>query len=109
MSLTRLISSKTMVSSLKLAATRTLSLSAPKPDQRSARFAVTGLDKQVNTQWAIDLIAAVPPTVVTKRVVSCDGGGGALGHPKIFINLDQSGPQSCNYCGLRFVLDKGHH
>ena len=83
MSLTRLISSKTMVSSLRLAATRTLSLSAPKPDQathtgqqfeesdqRSARFAVTGLDKQVNTQWAIDLIAAVPPKVVSKRVVS---------------------------------------
>ena len=83
MSLTRLISSKAMKSSLQLANIRTFSISVPKPDQathtgqqfeesdqRSARFAVTGLDKQVNTQWAIDLIAAVPPTVVTKRVVS---------------------------------------
>lgn len=78
-------------------------------DPRSARFSVTGLTKETNDRWAIDLIAAVPPKVVTTRKVSCDGGGGALGHPKIFINLDPEGPQSCNYCGLRFVLDKGHH
>lgn len=24
---------------------------------------------------------------VEDRVVSCDGGGGALGHPKVYINL----------------------
>ena len=40
--------------------------------------------------------------------VSCDGGGGALGHPKVFINLDPSGPQSCIYCGLRFEMDHSH-
>jgi len=78
-------------------------------DQRSVRFAVTGLEKHVNNQWAIDLIAAVPPKVVSTRVVSCDGGGGALGHPKVYINLDKSGPQSCPYCGLRFVLGEAHH
>ena len=38
------------------------------------------------------------------RQVSCDGGGGALGHPRVFINLDASGPQSCIYCGLRYVF-----
>nr|ALS05194.1 NADH dehydrogenase [Tortanus dextrilobatus] len=77
-------------------------------DVRNVRFDVTGLKKQTNTQWAIDLIAKVPPKKVNKRVVSCDGGGGALGHPKIYINLDPSGPQSCNYCGLRFELEHGH-
>jgi hypothetical protein len=41
-------------------------------DQRNARFGVTGLEKQVNTQSAVDLIAAVPPMVVTKHVVSVD-------------------------------------
>ena len=41
--------------------------------------------------------------------VSCDGGGGALGHPRVYINLDPDGPQTCGYCGLRFVLDKDHH
>eukprot|EP00090_Calanus_glacialis_P034194 TRINITY_DN5722_c0_g1_i6.p1 TRINITY_DN5722_c0_g1~~TRINITY_DN5722_c0_g1_i6.p1 ORF type:complete len:133 (-),score=31.08 TRINITY_DN5722_c0_g1_i6:104-472(-) len=122
MSLTRLISSKAVTSCIHQAAIRPFSVSVMKldqvthtgqqfdeADQRNARFAVTGLKKEVNTQWAVDLIAAIPPTVVTKRVVSCDGGGGALGHPKIYINLDQSGPQSCNYCGLRFELDHAHH
>lgn len=36
---------------------------------------------------AIELIKASKVTTVTKRVVSCDGGGGALGHPKVYINL----------------------
>lgn len=44
-------------------------------------------DKQVNKRFAIDLIAAQPPIGSTKRVVACDGGGGPLGHPKVFINL----------------------
>ena len=39
-------------------------------DPRNVRFAVTGLDKQVNTEWAIDLIAKVPPKVVHTRIVS---------------------------------------
>merc|ERR1712059_120537 len=78
-----------------------------KEDLRSVRFSVTGIEKEVNNQWAIDLIAAVPVTKVKTRVVSCDGGGGALGHPKIFINLDHEKPESCNYCGLRFQLE--HH
>lgn len=24
-------------------------------------------------------------------------GGGALGHPKVYINLDKEGPKSCHY------------
>nr|ALS04662.1 NADH dehydrogenase [Pseudodiaptomus poplesia] len=78
-------------------------------DPRNVRFDVTGLKKQTNTQWAIDLIASVPPKKVSKRIVACDGGGGALGHPKVFINLDQEGPHSCIYCGLRFQHDHAHH
>ena len=38
-------------------------------DPRNVRFAVTGLQKQVNNKWAIDLIAEVPPIRVNKRVV----------------------------------------
>lgn len=34
---------------------------------------------------------------------SCDGGGGALGHPKIFINLDKPQICWCTYCGIPFV------
>jgi len=75
-------------------------------DLRSVRFAVTGATKEVNPQWAIDLIAEVPVKMVPTRVVSCDGGGSAsTGHPRVFINLDHGRAESCSYCGLRFQLD----
>ncbi|RWS23779.1 putative NADH dehydrogenase [ubiquinone] iron-sulfur protein 6-like protein, partial [Leptotrombidium deliense] len=40
------------------------------------------------------------PIACKDRVVSCDGGDGPLGHPRVFINLDQPGNHSCGYCGL---------
>jgi len=101
----------------RMTATRSLSLGQPsmdKPthtgqqwdesDPRNVRFSVTGLEKQVNDKWAIDLIKEVPPIVVNKRIVACDGGGGALGHPKVYINLDGGEPVSCIYCQLRYVF-----
>ncbi|GIY94097.1 NADH dehydrogenase iron-sulfur protein 6, mitochondrial [Caerostris extrusa] len=75
-------------------------------DSRLVRF--TDREKQVNPHFAINLINSIPPKVVKDRVVSCDGGGGALGHPKVYINLDQPGPQACGYCGLQFTLDHHH-
>lgn len=42
---------------------------------------------QVNENFAIDLIAEQPVSDVGSRVIACDGGGGALGHPKVYINL----------------------
>lgn len=42
---------------------------------------------QVNKNFAIDLIAEQPVSEVESRIISCDGGGGALGHPKVYINL----------------------
>ena len=36
---------------------------------------------------AIELIDSIPVNEVNTNVVSCDGGGGSLGHPKVFINL----------------------
>merc|ERR1712098_814061 len=71
-------------------------------DPRYVRFAVSGVAKQVNPQWSEKLIQEVPVIKVAKRIVSCDGGGGALGHPTVFINLDPKGPKACPYCGLRY-------
>lgn len=42
---------------------------------------------KVNKNFAINLVAEEPVTDIQARVVSCDGGGGALGHPKVYINL----------------------
>uniref|UniRef100_A0A4Y7LLY6 NADH dehydrogenase [ubiquinone] iron-sulfur protein 6, mitochondrial n=1 Tax=Eubosmina coregoni TaxID=186181 RepID=A0A4Y7LLY6_9CRUS len=76
-------------------------------DYRLVRFENT--PRQLNSQFAIDLIAQVPPKESKSRVVSCDGGGGPLGHPKVYINLDQPGNHACGYCGLRFVKPEDHH
>ncbi|CAB3231118.1 unnamed protein product [Arctia plantaginis] len=70
-------------------------------DYRMVRF--MNSPKQVNKNWAVKLIAQVPPKQVTARVVWCDGGSGAEGHPRVYINLDKPGNHSCGYCGLRFV------
>ncbi|XP_025418051.1 NADH dehydrogenase [ubiquinone] iron-sulfur protein 6, mitochondrial [Sipha flava] len=77
-----------------------------KDDYRLARF--VDKEKQVNPSFAIDLISQVPPKACKQRVVYCDGGGGSLGHPKVYINLDKPGNHSCNYCGLQFFKEDSH-
>ncbi|CAH1779110.1 unnamed protein product [Owenia fusiformis] len=77
-----------------------------KEDYRMARY--VDKSKTVNTRHAADLILEVPPIASQSRVVSCDGGGGPLGHPKVYINLDQEGNHSCTYCGLRFYKEDHH-
>ncbi|HYD99156.1 MAG TPA: zinc-finger domain-containing protein [Alphaproteobacteria bacterium] len=45
--------------------------------------------------------------IVETREVSCDGGGGALGHPMIYIPIGETGQSECPYCSKRFVLKEG--
>ena len=35
--------------------------------------------------------------------VSCDGGGGALGHPKVWYSFDGADLAECKYCDRVFV------
>jgi uncharacterized Zn-finger protein len=46
-----------------------------------------------------------PPEIlyVTERVVACDGGG-ALGHPRVFINMGDDNRAECGYCDRLFLL-----
>ena len=44
--------------------------------------------------------------VVTSNRVACDGGGGALGHPKVYLQIGEEGFVECGYCDRRFVLAK---
>jgi uncharacterized Zn-finger protein len=39
--------------------------------------------------------------------VSCDGGGGALGHPVVWYSFDASDTVECGYCDRRFVKKAG--
>jgi uncharacterized Zn-finger protein len=49
--------------------------------------------------------------VKTKRI-ACDGardipGGAALGHPRVWIEIDERGFADCGYCDKRFILAGG--
>ncbi|MEM6856891.1 MAG: zinc-finger domain-containing protein [Pseudomonadota bacterium] len=56
-------------------------------------------------------------TFVDKRRVSCDGAGdirggagyrpAALGHPRVFLEIDEKGYVDCGYCDRRFILKDG--
>lgn len=35
--------------------------------------------------------------------VSCDSGGGALGHPKVWYSFDGQDSVTCGYCDRLFV------
>jgi uncharacterized Zn-finger protein len=52
-----------------------------------------------------------PPEVIEVETtsVSCDGGGGVLGHPKVYLSLANDGRVECPYCDRMFVLKPGSH
>ncbi|HJR57022.1 MAG TPA: zinc-finger domain-containing protein [Rhizomicrobium sp.] len=52
--------------------------------------------------------APVPEVVETDKTrVACDGGGGALGHPKVFLEMGDEHFVECPYCDKRFNLKPG--
>ncbi len=53
--------------------------------------------------------APVETIEVDSPVVACDGGGGALGHPRVYLNMGEKHEIDCPYCGRHFVLKKGAH
>jgi uncharacterized Zn-finger protein len=42
--------------------------------------------------------------VVTRTRVACDGGEGALGHPRVYLEMGEETFVVCGYCDRRFVL-----
>ena len=51
-----------------------------------------------NDKYAPEII------VVETRKVSCDGGGGALGHPKVWYDMVEDEAVECKYCDRLFVM-----
>jgi len=59
---------------------------------------------------------SAPETVsVTTHRVACDGSAGiggqsavALGHPRVWLEIDEKGWVECGYCDKRFVLKDAH-
>lgn len=59
-----------------------------------------------------------PETILVNQTrVSCDGAGAirggqaftsaALGHPRVYLEIDEHGYVDCGYCDRRFVLKGG--
>jgi NADH dehydrogenase (ubiquinone) Fe-S protein 6 len=52
-----------------------------------------------------------PETIITSsRRVKCDGAtdiSPALGHPRVWLEIDERGYVECGYCDRRFVLRGG--
>ena len=56
-----------------------------------------------------------PPSEISRvslSRVACDGaadipGGAALGHPRVWLQIDEHGYVDCGYCDRRFVLIGG--
>jgi uncharacterized Zn-finger protein len=46
---------------------------------------------------------------VTTWKVACDGGEGALGHPRVWLTIPaDKGWVECGYCDKRYVIDRDH-
>ena len=49
-----------------------------------------------------EIILVAPET----QTISCDGGGGALGHPKVYYSFDGKDEVICGYCDRLFTKQK---
>jgi uncharacterized Zn-finger protein len=72
--------------------------------RRSTAPGLPGVRADMSVTAAID-----PPEIVEtdSRVVACDGGDGALGHPRVFLNIGVENFIDCPYCDKRFKLKAG--
>lgn len=53
-----------------------------------------------------------PPETIRVNTlrIACDGSGAvhpALGHPRVYLHIDDNGFVECGYCDRRFVLIDG--
>jgi len=72
---------------------------------------VSSAEPAATAGLAMERLAPMEPPEtlhVETRDVCCDGGGGALGHPAVYLTMAERGAGGgqidCPYCGRRFVL-----
>ena len=74
---------------------------ATKPVHGSEALMISDQAKQIQGDAASKASANV---IVTNQLrVACNGGGGTLGHPQIFLTLGNDGRVTCPYCSREFV------
>jgi uncharacterized Zn-finger protein len=59
--------------------------------------------------WFLSFSSFSPPpsrsrsSALSAVLSRCCSGGGATGHPTVFMKLDVDTPVPCDYCGLRYI------
>jgi len=50
-------------------------------------------------------VATEPPEIiyVASRRVACDGGLGALGHPRVYLEMGEEDRVECGYCDRLYI------
>jgi uncharacterized Zn-finger protein len=46
---------------------------------------------------------------IDEMVTACNGSGGAMGHPRVYLNLAPSGQVECPYCSRLFINPRVAH
>jgi uncharacterized Zn-finger protein len=55
--------------------------------------------------WKKPMSIEAPETIVVDHTrVACEGSGGALGHPRVYLEMGDRDFVECGYCDRRFVL-----
>jgi len=51
----------------------------------------------------------MPETKIVENTrIACDGGGGALGHPRVWLQIPRdAGFVECGYCDCKYILKDG--
>lgn len=44
---------------------------------------------------------------VSTKKVACDGDEGPLGHPRVYLTMDENGQVECPYCDRQYILIGG--
>lgn len=69
------------------------------------RYSMTSTPLQPASDQPISGDAASFETIyVTTKRVACDGGGGALGHPRVWLHLGEDDAVMCTYCSRNYVM-----
>ena len=54
---------------------------------------------------AVATLSPPPETIMVRaHRLACDGIGGTLGHPRVWLQIGEAGFVECPYCDRRFVL-----
>lgn len=92
--------------------TPSLAASTRVPLHQPLGVPVAGTDPDaVRSKWgsnAMDMVQSADVIKVPGPVATCNGGGGALGHPIEYIQIDRADaqfPAVCKYCGNKFIAD----